>query len=196
LETPVIPVSSFLRNVLDAVPISVFVVDEKLKILDLNKGARHLCGDEAGLLLSELCGHVLNCVNAVNSPGGCGTGDNCPQCVIRNVVGSAERGRALTRKKVEMYIKKGDETVHIYLLVSASPFEYEGQNLILLTLEDITEIMELRRFLPICSYCKKIRNDEEYWENVDTYLRKQTGMEFSHGICPDCLKLFYPDLVG
>ena len=38
----------------------------------------------------------------------------------------------------------------------------------------------------ICAYCNKIRNDSDYWERVETYIRERTGSKFSHGVCPDC----------
>ncbi len=49
-----------------------------------------------------------------------------------------------------------------------------------------SEISELRKMMPICSYCKKIRQDEDYWEQVEAYVQRATGTLFSHGICPDC----------
>jgi len=42
--------------------------------------------------------------------------------------------------------------------------------------------------LPICAWCKKIRNDEGYWTDVSTYISERTNADFSHGICPDCYK--------
>jgi PAS domain S-box-containing protein len=50
----------------------------------------------------------------------------------------------------------------------------------------LAEVEKLQDILPICSYCKKIRNDEHYWESVDTYLAEHTNTRFSHGICPAC----------
>jgi len=53
------------------------------------------------------------------------------------------------------------------------------------------KIKTLSGMLPICSYCKKIRNDRGYWNQIETYIHEQTGAQFSHGICPDCAeKLF------
>ncbi|MDQ3070059.1 MAG: response regulator transcription factor [Acidobacteriota bacterium] len=49
-----------------------------------------------------------------------------------------------------------------------------------------SRITSLRRLLPICSYCKKIRSDQDYWEQLEDYLSQQTDLEFSHGICPAC----------
>jgi len=48
------------------------------------------------------------------------------------------------------------------------------------------EVMTLQGLFPICSYCKKIRNDQNYWEQVEEYISHQTGAVFSHGICPEC----------
>jgi CheY-like chemotaxis protein len=48
------------------------------------------------------------------------------------------------------------------------------------------EIKKLRGILPICAYCKKIRNDEGYWNEVEVYIRDHSEAKFSHGICPDC----------
>lgn len=48
------------------------------------------------------------------------------------------------------------------------------------------EIRKLRELLPICSYCKKIRNDKNYWEQIESYLTDHSNVLLSHGICPDC----------
>jgi PAS domain S-box-containing protein len=54
------------------------------------------------------------------------------------------------------------------------------------------EIETLRGILPICSSCKKIRDDKGYWEQVDIYIHDRTGVDFSHSICPACFKKLYP----
>lgn len=52
--------------------------------------------------------------------------------------------------------------------------------------EALTNVRELRGLLPICSYCKKIRNDDNYWERLESYLSSHTHAQFSHSICPEC----------
>ena len=59
----------------------------------------------------------------------------------------------------------------------------------------LEEIKTLRGILPVCAYCKKVRDDEGYWEQVDVYLAHHAGAEISHGICPDCMRKHYPDIV-
>lgn len=50
----------------------------------------------------------------------------------------------------------------------------------------LAEVKTLREILPLCSYCRKIRDDEDYWHSVESYVAKHTGTRFSHGICPEC----------
>jgi len=58
----------------------------------------------------------------------------------------------------------------------------------------LEEIKTLRGILPICAHCKKIRDDSGYWNQLEAYISTHADVEFSHGICPDCIKEFYPDL--
>ncbi len=56
------------------------------------------------------------------------------------------------------------------------------------------EVRTLRGILPICSHCKNIRDDKGYWSKLESYIHKHTDADFSHGICPECVKKYYPDL--
>jgi len=51
-----------------------------------------------------------------------------------------------------------------------------------------TQVRQLEELLPICSYCKKIRDDQNYWQQMEGYINERTGSEFSHSVCPDCYK--------
>lgn len=58
-------------------------------------------------------------------------------------------------------------------------------------LEEATaHIRTLQGFIPICSYCKKIRDDKNYWQQIETYLSAHADIQFSHGICPDCYERY------
>jgi PAS domain S-box-containing protein len=72
--------------------------------------------------------------------------------------------------------------------------EEEREKLINELQEALKEIKTLRGILPFCSYCKKIRDDKGYWEQVDVYIHKHSQADISHGICPECAKEHYPDL--
>jgi hypothetical protein len=59
----------------------------------------------------------------------------------------------------------------------------------------LEEVKILRGSLPICSYCKKIRNDSGAWTQMEAYIRDHSEAEFSHGLCPDCAKKVYQELL-
>lgn len=59
--------------------------------------------------------------------------------------------------------------------------------------ETLAEIKALRGILPICSFCKNIRNDEGYYEQLESYIHKHSGVDFSHTICPSCMQKHYPE---
>ena len=71
--------------------------------------------------------------------------------------------------------------------------ETERENLIMELKKALSEIKTLSGLLPICAHCKKIRNDEGYWEQIEGYIKERSLAEFSHGICPECMKKYYPD---
>ena len=50
------------------------------------------------------------------------------------------------------------------------------------------QVTQLQGLLPICSYCKKIRNDQNYWQQVEEYVAAHADVQFSHGICPSCFE--------
>ncbi len=56
----------------------------------------------------------------------------------------------------------------------------------------LAKVKLLSGFLPICASCKKIRDDQGYWKQVEEYIREHSEAEFSHGICPECAKKIYP----
>ena len=69
-----------------------------------------------------------------------------------------------------------------------------------LVIKDITELQKalqevkaLSGLLPICSSCKKIRDEKGSWNNMETYISEHSDAEFSHGICPDCAQRLYPE---
>jgi phosphoserine phosphatase RsbU/P len=51
-----------------------------------------------------------------------------------------------------------------------------------------TQVHQLEEMMPMCSYCKKIRDDKNYWQQIESYINERTGTEISHSVCPDCYK--------
>lgn len=61
--------------------------------------------------------------------------------------------------------------------------------------ETLANVKQLSGLLPICASCKKIRDDQGYWSQIEEYVRDHSEADFSHGICPDCARRLYPDLM-
>ena len=72
--------------------------------------------------------------------------------------------------------------------------EEERNQLVIALQRALAEVNTLNGLLPICSYCKKIRDDKGYWDQIESYIHKHSGTEFSHGICPECAQKYYPDM--
>ncbi len=72
--------------------------------------------------------------------------------------------------------------------------EVEKEVLIDKLQEMLSQVKQLSGFLPICASCKKIRDDEGYWNQIEAYIQKHSEAEFSHSICPDCAKKLYPNV--
>jgi DNA-binding response OmpR family regulator len=72
--------------------------------------------------------------------------------------------------------------------------EMQQQKLISQLQEALAEIKTLKGFIPICASCKKIRDDEGYWNQLETYISKHTSAVFTHGLCPDCTKKYLAEL--
>lgn len=58
----------------------------------------------------------------------------------------------------------------------------------------LEQVRTLRGIVPICANCKKIRDDAGYWQQVEVYVREHTEAEFSHGLCPECIRSLYPEM--
>lgn len=71
--------------------------------------------------------------------------------------------------------------------------EKERQKVFVELQKALSEVKKLSGFLPICSSCKKIRDDKGYWKEVERYIGEHSEAEFSHSICPECMRKLYPE---
>lgn len=74
--------------------------------------------------------------------------------------------------------------------------EREKEALIVELQKALSEIKVLRGFLPICAKCKRIRDDDGYWQQIERYIQEHSEAVFSHSICPECIETLYPELAG
>ena len=186
--------ADFLENVINAIPSIIFVVDSEIRIQQMNSTAGNSLGLNIHDVYEKRGGDAFHCIHSSEAPGGCGKAAACGDCVIRDSVNKAFQGEEVCRKQTRMKLKTAGTSSELHLLITTSPFEFEQKRYVLLTLDDISELIQLRSILPICASCKKIRNDKEYWETIENYISTRIDVNFSHGICPNCAKKLYPDL--
>ena len=87
----------------------------------------------------------------------------------------------------------GGVTKDLELLVTVSPLPANKEPLALMILEDITTYTLLKSLVSICMHCKKVRDDQQYWQHVERFFHKFIGVDFSHGLCPECAKQHYAE---
>jgi DNA-binding response OmpR family regulator len=81
------------------------------------------------------------------------------------------------REELGARVRAGLRIVELQLSLAARVHELE---------ESLNNVKTLQGMLPICSYCKKIRDDQNYWQRVEHYISDHSEAQFSHGVCPDC----------
>jgi len=191
------PVSEhFYRVILEALPVPVFLVDQEMHIHALNRAAAKLCGDSPETILLRRSGEALRCLHAGNLCDGCGLDADCADCVIRDSVGSSFAGKSIHRRRVKLQSVKLADIREIELLVTVVPLSPDESQLSLMVLEDMTETTLLKSLIPICMHCKNVRDDAQYWQRVDRYFHRFAGVDFTHGLCPDCQREHYPETCG
>ncbi len=182
-----------LDDIMDANPAIMMLVDSNVCLEDCNLTALKMIKANKNVVIGKRGGEVLHCIHAFETKGGCGKTVFCKDCIIRNAVGKAVEGKKTIRKKERLELIYGETRKEMNVLVTAIPFEYENKHLVLVTLENINELVGLRKLIPICAKCKKVREDDDYWEGVDKYMSKHLEVDFTHGLCPDCSEAILSD---
>ena len=184
-------------EILNALVKSILVIDRNYHVVAANRAAcRSFC-----LSLDNIIGQ--ECFRVTHK------GDNpCwlneTHCPVRVAFKLKDKSRVIHQHN---YAGKT-----VFEEVIAFPiFDDQGEvNFVVEELNDMTELIQskeiieylkievntLRGIIPICSSCKKIRDDKGYWQQVEVYVRDRSEAEFSHSICPECFEKLYPEFVS
>jgi DNA-binding NtrC family response regulator len=119
--------------------------------------------------------------------------DGAPGIPIIVLTGLNDEDTALefVQKGAQDYLVKGETSEDV--LVRAIRYAIERFKLVKELQNALAEIKTLSGLLPICSYCTKIRDDKGYWNKIEAYIKEHADVDFSHSICPECLKQYYPE---
>jgi HAMP domain-containing protein len=185
-----------LKYILDSLPDMILEVDSNLTIVWANKTALDLNPGAIGHTCYE------------SFPGNKKACENC-YCSKALKTGKIEAGimyQPASKTSGESYwenigipLKSDDNKTSTVLEVSSNVTdrvlaEKEKEKLIRELKLALSDIKTLSGLLPICSHCKKIRDDKGYWTQIESYIHEHSEAEFSHGICQECAKKYYPDL--
>lgn len=130
---------AFHRVLFNAMPMPVFVVDGDVSILEYNTAAARLVGANRRRVIGRMGGNVWKCLNALNTPEGCGHSASCPDCEIRKAVKSASNGKTVTRRWSSLETKLKGRTCRKDLRVTCQPVAYQQQSFVLLILEGLDD---------------------------------------------------------
>jgi hypothetical protein len=180
--------NEMLREIFDALPSMIFVVDQEVRIQEYNAAAEELMRSGRDTILQHRAGEILHCIHSEENKKECGKSVKCSECIIRNSVIQALRGKRVVRRRTRMEVIQDDQKVEIYALVTVSPFSFGGAPHALLVIENISDIAELYQMIFICPVCGKVQNDEKTWMRVEAYFKNNWNVECSHGYCPDCFE--------
>jgi PAS domain-containing protein len=189
---------NFLTSVFDSIQDGISILDRELNVVRVNK-VMHQWYPDVSIFAGKKCYQVYH---EKSSP--------CTACPTV---------RALASNKLEMneipLVMRGHEagTLELYAfpildsdghatgvveyirnITTRKNAEKEKEKLIEKLQSALDEIKTLRGILPVCCYCKDIRDDKGYWDQIESYISKHSEATFSHGICPNCMKEHYPEL--
>lgn len=184
-------------NTFDTISDFVSVHDKNMKFVRVNRALADFVGKRSEELLGRHCYEVMH--------GSHEPWSNCPH------IAAIASGKTVT-------FEVEDPVIGIPLLITCSPLLHddgsllgsvhvardiseqkeaanEREQLIRRLEESLSKVKQLSGFIPICASCKKIRDDQGYWKQVEEYIRDHSEAQFSHSICPRCVEKLYPDFV-
>lgn len=137
----------FLKNLFEAIPCGVLVMDQDRRIQAVNDVLEHALGISEAKVLDRRGGEALGCVHAKKNSQGCGYADECQTCVVRNTALEALSGDRVHRQRAKIQLLVNGKEQDLIFLVSAAPLIHEGERFVIVILEDVTELNTLRKRL-------------------------------------------------
>ena len=177
---------------------ALLVVDPEYRVQTVNRTTCELLGYREDELLDQPVEKIFFAGGGLPSPGEQEGGTmREPFFTHLQTAFRAKDGRAIPILLNSSPITDSDGQVRWIVLTGMDitdriKVENEREELIRELREALANIKTLRGLIPICAHCKKIRDDKGYWQQVETYLRQHSEVEFSHGLCPECMKAFFP----
>jgi len=171
----------------------VVVVDAGRHIVDMNPSAQAMIGrlarDAVGQPASHALAHFGDLAELLRTD---------EQTAAREIcLGEGEAQRFYDLRVSPLRDRRGRTSGHLIVMREITrrrKAEQERERLITELQEALAQVQTLKGLLPICAHCKKIRDDRGYWHSVEAYFKDHSDTDFTHSICPDCMKEHYSEL--
>lgn len=169
----------------------VLVLDIADRVVDMNPVARRLMGVDVSSAIGQ---NIDTLLPAWTEFWACMRDGQKAQ--IKTIV-EKDTARHLDLRIIQLTDRQGSKRGKLIILrdvTAEKRLEAEREELIQRLQDALTRVKKLSGLLPICANCKKIRDDQGYWHQVEKYIHEHSEAQFSHGICPECAKELYPEL--
>jgi len=188
-----IPVAQ--TSIIDNMEDAIFVLDKTNQVLSLNPAAEKLVQISASRSIGKSIQFFSSLVSAMDKAGFSWTSNTACEGEIELAV----QGNAKTYNTRLLPLASGEDTqdgkiLLLHDITEKKQYEREREQLISKLQQALAEVKTLNGLLPICASCKKIRDDQGYWQEVEQYIGSRTDADFSHGLCPECFKKLFPDI--
>jgi PAS domain-containing protein len=169
------------RNMIEKDADGILIVDNKGVVRFVNPAAEVLFSCKAEEFLGRLFGFPVV------------SGETIELDIVHG-----EAGKIIAEMRVVEIDWEGERAYLASLrdITERKQAEEERKKLILQLQDALEKVKTLSGLLPICSFCKKIRDDDGYWNKIETYIEAHSEAEFSHSMCQECAKKHYPQIYG
>jgi len=186
------------RRIFEDGPLGMLIADSRYRVLEANKALCEMLGYAEADLRGRSIGEITHAEDIEKSAG-----------LSKRLI----HGDIPLFQLEKRYVKKSGEALWVNLTVAAirgqndevlyalgmvedinrrKLAEQERERLVHDLQQALDKIKALRGLLPMCAWCKKVRNDKGYWQKVETYIQEHSDASFTHGICPECLSKVDP----
>ncbi len=187
------------RRIFDDGPLGIIISDPNCRVLKVNRAFCEMLGCSEEEVVGRSIGELAHPEDRENS-------DTLSALALKGEIPLFRMENRYVRKNGESFwvnltatVIKNRRGKVIYVIgmiediTSRKAAEQEREQLISRLKEALANIRTLKGLLPMCAWCKNIRDDEGYWRRVEDYIKKRTDASFTHGICPQCLKKLDPE---
>lgn len=189
-----VALSPLAIHLFDTVADPIYAFDDEQRLALVNKAFAALFDTTPSRLVGRPLGEALPAQGAavVLAPATSGTAEADTVHTVTDVHG---RDRAFLVSRTTLTEPDGTPlSVGVMRDITArKAAEDERDRLVVELGEALASVRTLRGFIPICAACRKVRNDQGYWQAVEVFVGEQTEAQFSHGLCPECSPRYFPD---